>query len=448
MQPAAERVEVLTSGSPVKRISLFALPFFAGDLFHVLYTMIDAYIISRALGLQGLAAVGASQGLAWLIYSLCFGLSDGFTVICAQRVGAHDSDGVRRSVAASIILGALVSLCFTLILIPLVPALLGLMRTPLEIMAPSVIYVTIAYGGLSFVLFSNLLSGFIRAGGNSLSPMIFFIIATVCKVALSILFVMVFSWGVGGAALATVLADLLSSLLALLCLIRRYPQFIPRKADWRSSLQDLGVHFSLGLSMAMMRFIIEIGAIFVQAAINGLGSLTIAAVSAAQRIRGLCIIPFFSLSRAMTTYTAQNYGAARIDRVYKGLFQLSLLSLGLGFIIAGLNHFFVGPLVSVLLPGNPEAIGLAVQYLRINGYFVSYLGILLSFRSCLQGLGQKSATVLCGIAETLSCTLFAFVLIPRLGLNALYLTSPFGWIASSVPLFIAFGIIKKKNLFA
>jgi Na+-driven multidrug efflux pump len=203
-------------------------------------------------------------------------------------------------------------------------------------------------------------------------------------------------------------------------------------------------HLSLGIVIAMQRCIVEVGNLLVQAAVNGLGALTIAAVSAAQRVRGLNMMPLFAVSGAMTTYTAQNYGAGKIDRINKGLFQACLISLGLGVFMAALNLFTGRPIVSLILKDSPEAIAMATQFILITGYTVFILGIMLTFRSTLQGLGKKSSPILCSIMETVMSILAAFVLIPRLGFIGVCLVNPLSWLASGIPLYIAFAALKSK----
>ena len=441
----AKEVQLLTSGNPARRIVLFALPFFAGDIFYTFYTIIDGFVLGRWLGINGLAAVGASSSFIWLVYGFCYGLTDGFAVITAQRVGAGNDERIRSSVAAAVSLCFFVSIILTCLLLPLVRPVLSLMMTPAEIMDDSSVYVLVTFSGICFVLFGNMLAGIIRAGGNSFSPMLFYMIGTLCKILLDILFVVVLPWGIRGAALSTVLADLIAMLLFLGFLIRRFPRFLPRRQDWHPNLGEYGTHFYLGISMAFMRSIIEVGNILLQAAINGLGALTIAAVSAAQRVRGLSIIPLFSVYRATITYTAQNYGAGKIDRINRGLFQVCLINLGLGLFMAILNHLTGGPIVSLFLKDSPEAAALATQYILISGYTVFILGIMLAFRSTMQGLGMKSASMLCGTMETAMSVLAAFVLIPRIGFTGACLASPLAWVASGIPLYIAFGIWKGRN---
>ena len=439
------KIDLVNSPNPGKIIILFALPFFAGDIFHVFYTMIDAYVIGRRLGINGLAAVGAGGSLIWFVYGFCHGLTDGFLLTTAQRVGAGEEEGIRRSVAAVLSLCFLISVILTLILLPVSGLLLALIQTPAEIINEAWAYIFILFSGVLLVLFSNMLAGIIRAGGNSFSPMVIFVLGTLCKIVLVLIFVVLLPWGVRGAALATLLADLIKGLLCLGFLFRRFPHFMPRRQDWIPDLREYWAHLSLGISVALMRSIIEVGNILLQSAINGLGALSIAAVAASQRVRGLSIIPVFSISRAMAIYTAQNYGAGKLDRVYKGLRQICLIGLGLGFFVGVLNLFGGVPIVSILLQGNAEAVSLARQYIIFNGSTVFVLALMLAFRSTLQGLGMKYPPLICGGAETLMCVLAAFVLIPRFGFTGVSLASPLAWMASLIPLCIAFGVFRAKN---
>ena len=439
-----KKVTLLTDGSPAKRIVIFALPILGGELLHTLYTMIDAFILGRWLGINGLAAVGAGATLVQFIFSFIIGMTSGFAIVTTQRVGAGNGDGIRRSVASGIMLSLAVSAILMIFILPFCRNILTAMRTPAEILDNSVSYTTLYFSGIFVFMFSSMFTGFIHAGGDSFRPMIFQIAATVCKMVFSILFIVVLSMGVRGAAAASILADLLVAVLAAVFLLKKFPHFIPGRQDWCVGWKEIGAHLSLGIAMTLQRCIVEVGNLLVQTAMNTMGAMTIAAVSAAQRIRGLNMMPLFTLSRAVTVYTAQNYGAKKIDRVYRGLFQACLIALGLGVFMATLNQFTGRPLVSLFLVNSAEAVSLAHQYILFTGYTVFILGIMLVFRSALQGLGMKTAPILCGVMETVMSILAAFVLIPRLGFLGVCLVNPLSWLASGIPLYIAFGLLKRK----
>ena len=440
----SEQPALLTTGSPARRIVVFALPLLASEFLHTFYSMTDAFIVGRWLGLNGLAAVGASQSLVWFVTGFIIGLTGGFIVITTQRVGAGDEEGIRRSVAAGFLLCLAAAVVLTLVLLPLSRPILSAMRTPLEIFDETSDYAMVMFMGIAVFMFTNFFIGIIQAAGNSFTPMIFMIIATVCNIVLDIIFIAVFSWGVGGAAAATVISEIVAGTLSFALLIRKFRRFLPTRRDWRVGWADTAHHLSLGIAMGLQRSIVEAGNILVQAAMNSLGAMTIAAVSAAQRVRGLNMMPLFSLYRAAATYTAQNYGAKKMDRVYSGLFQACMISLGLGVFMAVLNQFTGAPIASLFLRDSPEAIALAAQYILFTGYTVFILGIMLVFRGTLQGLGMKTAPILSGVMETVMSILAAFILIPQLGFIGVCLVNPLSWLASGIPLYIAFGILKKR----
>jgi putative MATE family efflux protein len=443
----SQKPALLTTGNPAKRIIVFAIPLLAGELLHTFYSMTDAFIVGRWLGLNGLAAVGASQSLVWFVTGFIIGLTSGFIIITTQRVGAGDEQGIRNSVAAGLILSMAATIILTLILLPLNRPILSVMRTPPEIIDGASGYATIMFIGIAAFMFTNFFIGIIHAMGDSLTPMIFMVIATVCNIVLDILFVVVIPWGVRGAAAATVISEIVAGILSVAFLLKKFRRFLPERQDWNAGYKDAGHHLSLGIAMALQRSIVEAGNILVQAAMNSLGAMTIAAVSAAQRVRGLNMMPMFAISRALATYTAQNFGAKKMDRVYKGIFQTCLISLALSVFMALLNQFTGAPIVSLFLTDNSEAVLLATQYILITGYTVFILGIMLVFRSALQGLGMKTAPILCGVMETVMSILAAFILIPQLGFIGVCLVNPLSWLASGIPLYIAFGIYRKKILF-
>jgi len=435
---------LLTTGNPAKRIILFALPLFASELLHTFYSMTDAFIVGRWLGLNGLAAVGASYSLVWFVTGFIIGLTGGFIVITTQRVGAGDEQGIRSSIAAGLMLSTAATVILTLIFLPLHRPILSAMRTPLEIMDGTSGYTMITFMGIAAFVFTSFFTGIIYAMGDSLTPVIFMLIATFCNIVLDILFVVVIPWGIRGAAAATVISEIVAGILSVAFILKKFRRFLPGRRDWRTGRKDAGRHLSLGIAIALQGSIIGAGNILVQAATNGLGAMTIAAVSAAQRVRGLNMMPLFTLSRAAATYTAQNYGAKKMDRVYSGLFQACMISLGLGVFMAVLNQFTGAPIASLFLKDSPEAVAPATQYILFTGYTVFILGIMLVFRSTLQGLGMKTAPILSGVMETVMSILAAFILIPQLGFIGVCLVNPLSWLASGIPLYIAFGILKKR----
>jgi putative MATE family efflux protein len=440
---AGKGPELLTGGNPWRRIVLFSLPLLGGEICHLLYAMTDAFILGRVLGITALAATGAVLSLVSLVFGIAMGLSSGFTVITAQRIGSGDEPGIRRSVAAGVSLSLVLGLVFTVVLVPLTRPVLLLMNTPPEILGDAAAYASIIIGGIAVSMFNNLFCGLIQAAGDSATPLAFLIASTVLNILLDLLLVAVIPWGVRGAAIATVFSQLVSAALALRVFLKRFGDFLPRRGEWYAGRKELAAHFSLGISMALQRIIVEFGNILVQTVMNSLGTVTIGAVAAAQRIRALNMMPFFALSRAVTTYTAQNYGAGRMDRVNRGIFQSCLLCLGGGLCMALLNRVGGRFFASLFITDSAEGIALAYRYIIFSGYTVTILGLMLTFRSCLQGLGKRFAPVMCGVMETVMSVLAAFVLIPRIGFLGVCLVNPLSWLASLFPVFLGFMRIRK-----
>ncbi|MDR1655682.1 MAG: MATE family efflux transporter [Treponema sp.] len=437
--------DFLTGGSPWRRILVFAVPLLAGDFFQIFYTIVDTFLLGRLLGINALAAAGASTGIVHFVFGFVFGLTGGFSVIAAQRFGAGNEEGIRRSIAASLCLCLAAGIIITGLAIPFVRPLLVLMRTPAEILDNASSYVIIIMAGLMVTVCYNMLASIIRAAGDSFSPLVFLVIGTILNIILDIVCIAVLRWGVPGAAAATVFSQLISAILIVRFIIKRYPHLFPRRGEWLQSRSELGAHLSLGIAMALQQSIVEVGNLLVQAAMNGLGALTIAAVSAAQRIRAVNMMPFFALARAMTTYTAQNYGAKKMDRVYRGIRQSCLIVIILGIFIALLNRFAGNQFAGLFLRGNAEALAMARRYIHYTGYTVFILGIMLVFRSSLQGLGRKRAPVLCGIMETAMSILSALALIPAYGFTGICLVNPLSWFASGIPLYIAFALFVRAQ---
>jgi putative MATE family efflux protein len=435
--------ELLTCGSPWRRIVQFSLPLLGGEVCHLFYGMADAFILGKALGIGALAAAGAGSGFTGMVFGIAIGLSSGFTVITAQRIGAGGGEGIRRSVAAGISLSLVLGLVFTAVLIPLTKPILLLMNTPGEILDAAAVYASIIIGGITVSMFNNLFGGIIQAAGDGITPLVFLVISSILNILLDVLLVAVIPWGLGGAAIATVFSQLVSAVLALRALHRRLGSFLPRRGEWYAGGRDLAAHFSLGASMALQRIIVESGNLLVQAVMNTLGTAAIGAVSAAQKIRALNMAPFFAVSRGITTYTAQNYGAGRMDRVNRGIFQTCLLCLGGGLSMALLNRLGGRFFASLFFRDSAEAAALAYRYIIFSGYTVTILGFMLTFRSSLQGLGTHFGPVMSSVLETLMSVLAAFVLVPRIGFLGVCLVNPLSWLASFFPAFLGFMAVRK-----
>jgi putative MATE family efflux protein len=443
-KPPGKGPELLT-GSPWRRILGFSLPIMGGDFFRLFYSTADAIIVGRTLGPLSLAAVGCTTPLLSFVFGFAVGLSSGFSIVLAQRFGAADRRGLRLSFTASLVLCAGAALLILALCLPLIRPILALLNTPAEILDEAAAYMTILVGGIPVMLGEYLLANSIRSLGDSRTPLYFQVAASLLNIVLDYGFILILRWGVAGAAAATLMANLCAALLCAFHIFRRYPGLLPpRDPDWFRGFWaefpgQAGVLVPLGLSMGLQRCIVEIGNILVQGAMNGLGALSIAAVAAGQRIRQLNMLPLFAVSLSVSVFTAQNYGAGKIRRIYAGLWQAGLISLGFCALMA-LTNFAWGPhLASLFLAGSPEAAALAVRYIRYVGAALSFLALMLIFRSAMQGMGNHISPTLSSVLETAMSVVTAFLLVPLLGFTGICLANPLSWIASGIPLYLGFG---------
>lgn len=309
----------MTRGNPTRLIISFTLPVLFGNLCQQLYGMVDSIIVGRAISMEALAAVGATSGISFLVIGCIQGLTAGFSVITAQRFGAGDYEGVKRSVATSALLSLAATVLLTAAGILTARPLLEVMNTPADIIEDSYAYIIVIYYGVAATAFYNLLSCIIRALGDSKTPLIFLVFASFLNVALDLLFIITFHMGVGGAAWATVLSQGVSGLLCLGYAWRRFPLLRMEKRHWTFDWSYAWKHLRLALPMAMQFVITGTSVLVNQAVLNLFGSAAVAAFSAASKIHMLSEQVAVSFGTAMATYAGQNYGAGKAGRVREGL---------------------------------------------------------------------------------------------------------------------------------
>lgn len=437
----------MTSGSPAKLIFIFAMPLIAGNIFQQMYILIDTLIVGRTLGVNALAAVGSTGSLMFFMIGFVIGLTTGFSIITGQRFGAGDHEGVRKSVAACAVLSLASTLLITLIGVVTVRPVLEIMQTPPEIIDDAYRFIIIIWSGIAATMLINMLSNLIRALGDSRTPLFFIIFACLLNIGLEFLFILKFSMGVSGAALATVIAQAVSGFLCLLYISRYLPILKLTRQDWNLSWDILWQHIRVGLPMGFQASIIAVGAIILQVALNQLGPNAIAAFAAAQKIDMVAGMPMMSFGMAMATYTAQNYGAGDFDRIRRGVNQCMLMSVAFSIFIGMVNimggawmvGFFVGE-------DAPEVVSLAQVYLNVNGVTYWILSLLFIYRYTLQGLGQSLIPTIAGIMELMMRAFAAVVMAQYFGFWGVCTANPLAWIGSCLPLAIAYFITMRRLL--
>lgn len=421
----------LTKGSPAKLILMFTVPLLIGNVFQQFYNMVDMIIVGQTLGKNALAAVGATGSLTFLIIGFAQGLTAGLAIITAQRYGAKDYRGLKKSFAASVVISLIVTIVLTVLSLVFIHPMLQLMQTPPEIIDQAQTFISIILLGIFASMSFNLLSNVIRALGDSRTPLFFLIIAVIINVVLDLIFIILFGMGVEGAAIATVIAQVSSSVLCLVYIKKKIPLLQLRKKDFSFDKEEIRVHLNAALPMAFQSSIIAIGAIVLQAALNSLGTDVVAAQAAASRIDQFANQPMMSFGIAMATFSAQNYGAKEYGRILKGVKQTLMMSIGFS-LVAGATVIFFGHSLMKLFVSSSETrvFELAQTYFNINGSLYWILAILFILRYTLQGLGQSKISTIAGMMELLMRSFAAIILTGMLGYAGAAAASPLAWAGS------------------
>lgn len=437
-------VKSMTSGSPAKLILLFALPLFVGNLFQQLYNMADAFIVGRILGVDALAAVGCTGSLSFFIIGFAQGLSAGFSMLTAQRFGANDAEGVRRSYAASLVLGGIIGVILTVPSVLFARDLLELLQTPPQILDDATAYIVVVFGGILATMLFNIVSNVLRALGDSKTPLYFLVVGCLVNVVLDVVLIMFTPLGVMGAGVATVIAQVVSGLACVWYIHVKFPILRLTRESWKLTRKDVVEHLHMGLPMGFQTSIIAIGSLMLQYALNGLGSTAVAAFTAASKLETLATLPLMSFGLAIGTYVAQNYGAGKLHRIRKGVLQCSAMSLAWAVFMGAVFLVFGKPLSTLFVGQDAQVLDLSYTYLCIVAVALWVLGLLFVFRYSLQGLGQSFVPTFAGVMELVMRGACAVWLVGPLGFPGACMASPMAWVGSAVPLVIAFFITMRQ----
>lgn len=429
----------LTTGRPWRVILAFSIPLLIGNVVQQLYQFADAIVVGRHLGVTSLAAVGATGSLLFLLLGFAWGLTSGFAIPIAQAFGARDDAAVRRSVATGVLLTGTTSVVLTVVA-PLIAApILELLQTPAELMPEATVFTQISFLGAGATMFFNYLSAIIRAIGDSRTPLVFLTVSCALNVGLVVLMVGPLEWGVGGAALATVVAQAVSVVLCLEFVRRRLPMLHLRRGDWRITRADVAEHLRLGLPMGFQASIIAIGTLTVQVALNTLGSDAVAAYTTASRVDGLAVALLSSLGLASSMYAAQNHGGRRPDRIRRGVIEATWMAVASGVVLGGLMIAFGAPMVRLFIgSGSDIVVDFAHQMLIVNGCGYWALGVLFVLRGALQGLGHTLVPTVTGVIELVMRVGAAIVLGALIGFTGVALSNPLAWLGAIVLLVPAY----------
>lgn len=446
----ASNVKNMTSGNPAKLIILFALPLMLGNVFQQFYTMVDTIVVGQVVGVEALAALGAAEWLVWLVLGLISGMTQGFSILVSQYYGAQDWNGVKKAIARSYILTAVLSIVVLGLSQLVIYRLLVFLNTPENVIRMSEIYLRILFFGIPIIGAYNIFASVLRALGNSRSPLIAMIVASGINVGLDLLFVAVFHWGVAGAALATVIAQGFSAVYCLMVL-RKVKEAQIRKEDMQVQRGLDQKLFQLGAPLAFQNLVISVGGLAVQYVVNGFGFLFVAGFTATNKLYGLLELAAVSYGYAMTTYVGQNLGAKEYKRIHRGVHSGAVMAVLTSIVISLVMIFAGKPLLSLFISAEAaeaaQVLEIAYKYLFIMAVFLWVLYLLHVYRSAIQGLGNTVIPMLSGGAEFLMRISVALLLPLVIGQDGIYYAEICAWTGAAVLLIISYYVIMKKHKF-
>ena len=388
----------MTEGSPLALLSVFALPLLIGNLFQQLYNLADSMIVGRLMGANALAAVGATGSVSFLFFSLCNGISSGGGIVTARFFGAGDVESVKRSIVNSAYIMLVLSVLTGAVSFALVPTALGWMGTPDEVLPDAIVYMGMTTASVPLVAVYNYAASMQRALGDSRTPLYFLVLSCLLNVGMDLLFIGVFKMGVFGAALATTLSQLLAGAGSLMYAFRRNPYFSLKKRHLPFNRPIAMSAIRLGLPLALQWSLIAVSTTALQSFANSFGPSAMAAYTATGRLEQLVQQPFGSMSMALSTYTGQNLGAGKPDRIRAGL-RDSLAAMTVLSLLMTLFMQLFGDNLIGLFVNEAEVISLGGRALKITSWFYLFLGVIYMTRGVLNGAGDAAFAMINGGVE-------------------------------------------------
>ena len=444
----SSKVKDMTTGAPLPLIISFALPLMVGNVFQQFYTVVDTMVVGKALGVDALAALGATDWLYWMVLGMIQGVTQGFGILMAREFGAKQFGKLRQVVGSSVVLAILCAVVllggFQIVARPI----LLLLKTPVAILDWSLQYLRMMLYGIPIVMAYNLLSCILRALGDGKTPLYAMIVAALSNVALDLLFVLVFHWGIVGAAAATLIAQAISGIYCL-CKILKIDFLTLKSSDFRLK-PAMALHLlGLGFPMAAQNGIIAIGGMIITAVVNGYSVPFIGGYTATNKLYGILEIAATSYGYAMITYAGQNLGARKLDRISSGTRCAVWVSLATSVVIGAVMIIFGRGIVGSFLSGTPEEVtlasGAAYTYLVIMSACLPILYILHVTRSTVQGMGNTVLPMVSGVAEFIMRTGGVLLLPALMGENGIFVAEVLAWAGADMILVPSYFIVLKKR---
>lgn len=427
----------LTKGNPMLLILQFAVPIGLGNIFQLFYNLADTRIIGSCLGEAALAAVGSTNSLNSMIIGFLLGMTNGFAIIAARRFGEKNEEKLRNAVAVTLLLGIVTSLLLTLVSVLFLEDILVFLNTPDNLLQDAADYFRIILLGMTASMLYNVTSSILRSIGDAVTPLCFLVGSTICNIVLDFVFILAFDAGVKGAALATVVSQILSFVLCMVYMWMKYPMLRLKGRDFRLTEGIVKEMYTIGLSMGFMVSFINIGSVALQTQINTFGDNIIVAHTAARKVTEFFMLPFTVLATAMTTYCGQNLGAGQYARIRQGLFAGLKLSFAWCVCVVVMTYTMVPHLIRLVTGTSvTEIIDTASLYLRVDTLLYAVTAVIILVRNAMQGIGDSKTPIISSAIELISKVVVAVLLAPSLGYWAIILAEPISWLLMVIPLLV------------
>ncbi len=429
----------------MKLILGFSIPLLLGFLCQQFYSVVDTIIVGQFLGVEALAGVGATGSVNFMVIGFCSGVCSGFAIPVAQKFGAKDYSAMRAFVANSAWLSMIFAFVMTIVVALLCRNILTWMNTPEDIFENAYSYILIIFLGIPATYLYNILSGIIRSMGDSRTPLLFLLLSSGLNIGLDVLCIVAFKMGVAGAAVATVVSQLISGLLCLYYMIKKFEILHITGEEWRVNHDYMKILCGMGIPMGLQYSITAIGGVVLQTSVNTLGSLAVASVTAGGKVSMFFSCPFEAMGSTMATYGGQNVGAKKLERLDSGLKACILLGACYSLIALVVMYFFGADLAMLFVDaGEVEILANARKLLVINSAFFIPLALVNIIRFMIQGMGFSTFAILAGVFEMIARTLTGLILVPMLGFTGACCAGPMAWVFADAFLIPAYIHVRRK----
>lgn len=419
----------LTTGNVTKQLLGFAAPVLLGQLLQQLYNIVDTAIVGKALGVEPLAAVGATGSIMFMIIGMCNGMCSGCAIPVAQRFGAKDEAGVRKSVAGCLWVGIIMAIILTSLTSILCRNILVWMDTPENIIDYAYSYLIVILLGIPATILYNMLAGIMRALGDSKTPLNMLMLSTGLNLLLDLLFILVLGLGISGASLATVISQLISGLLCLRVVKKKYEILHMTREEMKYDGEEVKRLVGVGFPMGLQFSVTAIGSILLQTSVNGLGSDCVASMVSGGKLNMFFMAPFDALGAALATFTGQNLGAGKLDRIKESVKKSMAIGMVYAVLIFTISFFFSGKLALVFVDASETAIIHNIRYVMlINQSFYWFLLAVDVYRFVIQGLGYSNLAIISGFLEMVARAFMGVFIVPKLGFVFACMASPLAWV--------------------